>query len=108
MCRNENGVQQVGNTVVRHAGRPPYPQTQQNIATLPLRTRPTNINQLHYTTLGHTKTHLTSKETDVPATQTTFGYTTDGSSATEPKQTKPTMRRPRQARTNYTEAEAAT
>ena len=76
--------------------------------TLPLRTRPTNINKLHYTTLGQTKTHLTSTDTDVPATQTTFGDTTTGSSATEPTQTKPTMRRPRQPRTNHTAAAAAT
>ena len=108
MGQNRNGVQRVGDTVVHHARRPPYPQMQQNIATLPLRTRPTNINQLHYTTLGHTKRQLTSNETDVPATQTTFGYMSTGSSATEPAQTKPAMRRPRQLRTNHTAAAAAT
>ena len=106
--RHGNGVQQVGDTVVRHARRPPYPRTQQNTATLPLRTRITNINQPHYTTLGQTKTQLTSTETDVPATQTSFGYTTTGSSPTEFTQTKPTMRRPRQPRTNHTAAAAAT
>ena len=108
MGRNENGVQRVGDTVVRHARRPPDPGTQQNTATLPLQTRPTNINQLHYTTLGQTKTQLASTETDVPATQTTLGFTTTGSSATEPTPTKPTIRRPRQLRTNHTAAAAAT
>ena len=34
-------------------------------ATLPLRTRPTNINNLHYTTLGQTRTQLTSTDTEV-------------------------------------------
>ena len=108
MGRNGNGVQQVGDTVVRHARQPPYPRTQENTAILPLRTRPTNIDQLHYSTLGQTKTELTSNETDVPATQTTFRYTTTGSSATEPTQTEQTMRRPRQRRTNHTAAAAAT
>ena len=108
MGRNGNGVQRVGDTVMHHGRRPPYPRTQQNTATLPLRARPTNINKLHYTTLGQTKTQLTSTETDMPATPTTLGYTTTGSSATEPLQTKPTMRRPREPRTNHTAAAAAT
>ena len=108
MGRNGNGVQQVGNTVVCHARRPPYQRTQQNTSTLPLRIRPTNHNQLHYTTLGQTKTQKTRTETDVPATQTTFGYKTTGSSATEPTQTMPTMMQPRRPRTNHTAAAAAT
>ena len=84
MGRNWNSVRRDGDTVVRLAGEPPYPRTQQNIATLPLRTRPTNIHQLHYTTLDNTMTPLTSNETDLPPTQTTFGYMTTGSSETEP------------------------
>ena len=108
MGRNGNGVRRVGDTVVWHARRPPYPRTQQNTSTLPLRTRPTNINQLQDTSLGQTKTQLTGNKTDVPATQTTFGYTTTSSSSTEPTQTKPTMRRPRQPRINHTAAAAAT
>ena len=44
--RNGNGVQRVGDTMVRHARRRPYPQTPQNTANLPLRNRPTNINEL--------------------------------------------------------------
>ena len=47
------------------ARRPPYPRTQQNTTPLPLRTRPTNVNKLRYTTLGQTKTQLTSTDTDV-------------------------------------------
>ena len=97
----------VGDTVGRHARRPPYPRTPQNTTTLSLRTRPTNIDKLRYTTAGQTKTQITSTETDVPATQTAFDYTTTGSSATEPTQTKPTMRRLRQPRTNHTAAAAA-
>ena len=80
MGRNVNGVGRIGDTLVRHALRPPYPRTQQNTATLPLRTGRTNINQLHYTTLGQSTTQLTSNGTDVPTTQTTSGYTTTGSS----------------------------
>ena len=87
---------------------PQYPQTQRNVVTLPSRTRPTNVNKLHHTTLGQTKTRLTGTETNVPATQTTFHYTTTSSSATEPTQTKPTMRRPKQPRTNLTAAAGAT
>ena len=90
MGRNGNGLQRVGDTMVRRARRPPYPGTQQNTTTLPLRTRPTDVNKLHYTTLGQTKTQLTSTKTDVPATQTTFCDATTGSSSTEPTQTKPT------------------
>ena len=96
----------------RHRGAPRPPTTiptdTTEHVTLPLRRRPTNVNKLHYTTLGQTKTQLTSNDTDVPATQTTFGDTTTGSSATEPTQTKFTMRRPRQPRTNHTAAAAAT
>ena len=103
MGRNRDDVQQVGDTLVRHTRQPPYPRTQQNTVTLPLRTRPTNVNKLHYTTLGQTKTQLTSTNTDVPATQTTFVDTTNGSSATERTQTEPTVRPPRQPRTNHTE-----
>ena len=103
-----NGVPWAGDNMLRHARRPPYPQSQQNTTTLPSRTRPTNINQQHHTTLGQTKTQLTGTETDVPATQTTFGYMTTGSSATEPMQTQPTMRRQRKLCTNHTAAAAAT
>ena len=63
MGRNGNSVQWVGNTLVRQARQPPYPRTQQNTATLPLRTRPTNVNKPHYTTLGQTKTELTRTDT---------------------------------------------
>ena len=93
----------------RRAPRPPttIPTNTTEHVTLPLRTRPTDVNKLHYTTLGQPKRQLTSTDTDVPATQTTFGDTTTGSSATEPTQTKPTMRRPRQPRTNHTAAAAA-
>ena len=38
--------------MVRHAHRRPYPRTQQNTATLPIQTRPTDGNKLHNTTLG--------------------------------------------------------
>ena len=51
--------------MMRHARRPPYPRTQQNTTTLPLRTRPTNINNLNYTTPGQTRTQLTSTDTEV-------------------------------------------
>ena len=108
MGRYENGVQRAGDTVVSHTHRPTCPRTQQNNVTLPLRTRPTNVNKLHYTTLGQTKTQLTRTDTDVPATQAGFADKTTGSSATEPTQTQPTMRRPRQPRTNHTAAAAAT
>ena len=108
MVRYENDVQRAGDTVVSHARRPPCPQTQRNTVTLPLRTRPTNVNKLHYTTLGQTKTQLTSTDTNVPATQAGFDDKTTGSSATEPTRTQPTMRRPRQPRTNHTAAAAAT
>ena len=94
--------------MVCHTRRPPCPGTQQNTVALPLRTRPTNFNKLHYTTLGQTKTQLTSTDTDVPATQTGFGDTTTGSRATEHTQTKPTMRQPRQPRTPHNTAAAAT
>ena len=50
---------------MRHARRPPYPRTQQNTTTLPLRTRPTNVNNRHYTTPGQTRTQLTSTDTEV-------------------------------------------
>ena len=83
-------------------------ETQQNTATLPVRMRPTNVDKLHYATLGPTKTQLASTDKDVPAAQTTFGDTTTGRSATEPTQTKTTVRRPRQPRTNHTAAAAAT
>ena len=78
--------------MVRHARRRPCPRTQQSTATLyiPLLTRPTNVDKLHYATLGPTKTQLASTDTDVPAAQTTFRDTTIGSSATEPTPTKPT------------------
>ena len=69
MGRYGNGVQRAGDTVVRHVRRPRCPRTQPNTVTLPLRTRPTNVNKLHYPTLGQIKTQLTSTETDVPATQ---------------------------------------
>ena len=94
----------------RGVPRPPttIPINTTEHVTLPLRTRPTNVNKLHYTRLGRTKTRLTSTDTDGPATQTTFGDTTTGSSATEPTQTKLAMRRPRQPRTNHTAAAAAT
>ena len=108
MGRTGNGIPRVGHIMVRHVRRRPYPRTKQNIVTLPSRNRPTNINKLHYTTLGQTDTQLTSNETDVPTTQTTSGYTTTGISATEITPTKPTMRRPRQPRTYHTAAAAAT
>ena len=92
MGRYGNGVQRAGDTVVSHARRPRCPRTQQNTVTLPLRTRPTNVNKLHHTTLGQTKTQLSSTDTDVPATQTGFDENTTSSSAMEPKQTKPTKR----------------
>ena len=65
MDRNGNGVQRVGDTMMRRARRPPYPRTQQNTTTLPLRTRPTSLNKLHYTTLGQTKKQLTSTDKGV-------------------------------------------
>ena len=94
--------------MVRHARRRPCPRTQQHTATLLLRTRPTNVDKPHYATLEPTKTQLASADRDAPAAQTIFGDTTTGSSATEPKQTKLIMRRPRQPRTNHTAAAAAT
>ena len=66
MGRKGNGVKRVGNTMVRRASRLPYPITHQNTTTLPLRTRPTNVNNLHYTTLEHTRTQLTSTDREVP------------------------------------------
>ena len=87
MGRYGNGIQRAGDTVVSHARRPPCPRTQQNTVTLPLQTRPTNVNKLHYTPLGQTKTQLTSTDTDVPATQTGFDDKTTGSSATKPTRT---------------------
>ena len=56
MARNGNGVQQVGDTVVRRARRRPYPRTKQNIVTLPSRNRPTFINYaepLNYRPTNH-------------------------------------------------------
>ena len=94
--------------MVRHARRRPCPRTQQDTATLPLRTRPTSADKPHYAALGPTKTQLASADTDVSAAQTTFGNTTTGSGATKPTPTKPTMRRPRQPRTDHTAAAAAT
>ena len=94
--------------MVRYAPRGPCPRTQQNTTSLPLQTRPTNVDEPHYAALGSTKTQLASADTDVPAAQTTFGDTTTGSSATKPTQTKPTMRRPRQPRSDHTVAAAAT
>ena len=91
--------------MVRHARRRPCPRTQQNTATLPLRMQPSNVDKLHYATLGPNNTQLATADADVPAAQTTFGDTTTGSSATAPTQTKPTMRRPRQPRTNHTAAQ---
>ena len=64
MGRNGNGVQRVGDTMMCRARRPPYPRTQQKTTAVPLRTRPTNVNKLHYTTLGETKIQLTSTDTD--------------------------------------------
>ena len=107
MGQYENGIQRAGDTVVSHARRPPCPRKQRNIVALPIRTRPTNVNKLHYTTLGQTKTQLTSTNTDVPATQAGFDEKTSGSSTTEPTRTQPTMRRPRKLRTNHTAAAAA-
>ena len=95
MHRSERECRPASDTMMRRDRRPPYPRTQQNTTILLLRTRPTNVNKLHYTTLGQSKTRL-------------FGDATTGSSATEPTQTKPTMRRPRQPRTNHTAAAAAT
>ena len=76
--------------------------------TLPMRTRPTNVHKLHYTTLAQTKTQLTDTDTTVLATRAGFDDKTTGSSATEPTQTQPTMRRPRQPRTKHTAAAATT
>ena len=87
MGRYGNGLQHAGDTVVSHARRLPCPRTQRNTVTLSLRTRPINVNKLHYTTIVQTKTQLTSTDTDVPATQTGFEDKTTGSSATEPTRT---------------------
>ena len=65
MGRNGKGVQRVGDTMMRRARRPPYPQTQQNITTLSLQTQPTNVNNPHYTALGQTGTQRTSTDTEV-------------------------------------------
>ena len=108
MGRYENDVQRAGDTVVSHDRRPPCPRKKRNSVTLPLWTRPTNVNKLHYTTLGQTKTRLTSTDTNVPATQAGLDDKTTSSSRTEPTRTQPTMRRLRQPRTNHTAAAAAT
>ena len=50
---------------MRHARRPPYPQTQQNTTTLLLANPTKHVNNLHYTTLGQTRTQLTSTNTEV-------------------------------------------
>ena len=71
--------------------------------TLPLRTRPTNVHKLHYTTLVQTKMQLTDADTNVLAKRAGFDDKNTGSSATQP-----TMRRPRQPRTNHTTAAATT
>ena len=97
-----------GDTVASRAHRPPWPQTQRNTVTLPLRTRPTNVHKLHYTTLAQTNTQLTDTDTNVLATGAGFGDKTTSSSTTEPTPTQPTMRRPRQPRTNHTAAAATT
>ena len=62
--------------------------------TLLLRTRPTNILKLHYTTLVRTKMQKTDADTNVPAKRAGFDDKITGSSATEPTRTQPTMRRP--------------
>ena len=79
-----NGVQWVGDTVVCHGGADHHAH---ETVTLSLRTRPTNVNKLHYTTLGQTKMQLTSTDTPMPAAQTGFDDKTTGSSATEPSRT---------------------
>ena len=94
--------------MVRHARRRPCRRIRQNTATLPLRTWPTGADELHYAALGPTKTQLANADTDMSAAQTTFGDTTSGSGATKLTQTKPTMRRPRQPRTDHAAAAAAT
>ena len=62
----------------RHRGAPHLPTTMPTNTTehvtLPLRTRPTNVNKLHYTTLRQTKTQLTSTDMDVPAIQNIRQY----------------------------------
>ena len=52
--------------------------------TLPLRTRPTNVPKLQYTTLVQTKTAQTDADTKVLAKWAGFDDKTTGSSATEP------------------------
>ena len=52
--------------------------------TLPLRTRPTNVPKLHYTTLVQIKTPQTDADTNVLAKRAGFDDKTTGSSATEP------------------------
>ena len=76
--------------------------------TLPLRTRPTNVPKLHYTTLVQTKTPQTDADTNLLAKRAGFDDKITGSSATEPTRTRPTMRRPRQLLTNQTTAAATT
>ena len=76
--------------------------------TLLLRTRPTNVPKLHYTTLVQTKMQQIDADTSVLAKQAGFDDKTTGSRATEPTRIKPTMRRPRQPRTNHTTAAATT
>ena len=76
--------------------------------TLPLPTRPTNVPKLHYTTIVQTKTQQTDADTNLLAKRTGFDDKTDGSSATEPTRNQPTMRGPRQSRTNHTTAAATT
>ena len=85
--RNGNGAQRVGRIVVRHARPGPYPRTTEIIMTLPSRNRQTTMNKLPYTAGGRIRKQLTGTERDVPSTQRTFGYTTIGSSATEPTET---------------------
>ena len=87
MGRYGNGIQRAGNIVVSHVRRLPCSGTQQNTITLSLRRRPTNVNKLHCTAIGQTKTQLTTTDTDVPATQAGFDDETTGSSVTEPTRT---------------------
>ena len=108
MGRCEGDVQGASDTVASRAPRPPWPQTQRNTGTLPLRTRPKNVPKLHYTTLVQTKTQQTDADTNVLTKRAGFDDKTTVSSATEPTRTQPTMRRPRQPRTNHTTAAATT
>ena len=85
MDRCESDDQRASDTVASRAPRPPWPQAQRNTATLPLRTRPTNIPKLHYTTLVQTKTPQTDADTNVLAKRAGFDDKTTGSSATDPK-----------------------